>query len=183
MTNSTTKYFYIVTVADTLLTVSGGTDYTVANAAISAIYYSKVTTPLSFPGWFNYTPTWANLTVGSATQASKFTMNGKTVLFRIHIVLSSSTMGSSPTFTLPVASIALPTGSAGVEDIGEGTLSDSGSAQYTGKAKWLTTTTAGVYTSDDAAASVRNDFALSSTVPVTWANSDAIILRGFYEAA
>lgn len=51
------KYFYIVSVAATVLTVTGGTDYTVANSAISNIAYSKVESPLDFPTSFNYTAT------------------------------------------------------------------------------------------------------------------------------
>lgn len=47
--NGSTKYFTIQTVASTLLTFTGGSD-TVANSAISAIYYSKVDTPQTFPG-------------------------------------------------------------------------------------------------------------------------------------
>lgn len=57
LTQTTVKYFYIVGVADTVLTVTGGTDYTVANAAISANYYSKIANPQGFPGFFNWTPT------------------------------------------------------------------------------------------------------------------------------
>lgn len=49
LTQTTVKYFYIVGVADTVLTVTGGSDYTVANAAISANYYSHQTSPVGFP--------------------------------------------------------------------------------------------------------------------------------------
>jgi hypothetical protein len=49
------KYYYIIAIADTLLTVTGGSDFTVANSAITDMYYSKVENPLSFPHWFNYT--------------------------------------------------------------------------------------------------------------------------------
>ena len=51
------KYYYIITVADTLLTVTGGIDYTVANAAITDNYYSHIENPLGFPDWLNWTPT------------------------------------------------------------------------------------------------------------------------------
>ena len=53
LTQTTVKYFYIVGVADTLLTVVGGTDYTIANAAISANYYSHASSPVGFPNYFN----------------------------------------------------------------------------------------------------------------------------------
>ncbi len=53
LTQTTVKYFYIIGVADTVLTVTGGSDYTVANAAISAIYYSHQLNPIGFPEYFN----------------------------------------------------------------------------------------------------------------------------------
>lgn len=49
--SATTKYFDVVSVASTVLTVRGVTTETVANSAISDIYYSKVETPQG------YTPT------------------------------------------------------------------------------------------------------------------------------
>lgn len=47
--SSTVKHFIIQTVATTLLTVSGPDGDTVANSAISDIYYSKVSTPQGMP--------------------------------------------------------------------------------------------------------------------------------------
>jgi hypothetical protein len=58
LTQTTVKYFYIVDVADTTLTITGGTSYTLANAAITNNFYSKASTPLGFPPSFSYTPTY-----------------------------------------------------------------------------------------------------------------------------
>lgn len=49
LTQTTEKYFIITAVADTVLTVYGGTDYTLANAAISSVYVSPMKAPLGFP--------------------------------------------------------------------------------------------------------------------------------------
>jgi len=49
LTQTTVKYFIVTAVADTVLTVYGGTDYTLANAAISAISYSHMKAPIGFP--------------------------------------------------------------------------------------------------------------------------------------
>jgi hypothetical protein len=43
------KYFYIVSVSDTTLTITGGSDYTLANAAITDNYYSKAMNPQGWP--------------------------------------------------------------------------------------------------------------------------------------
>jgi hypothetical protein len=58
LTQTTVKYFYIVGVADTVLTVVGETSaIVVANAAISANYYSHANKPVGFPSYFSWTPT------------------------------------------------------------------------------------------------------------------------------
>jgi hypothetical protein len=55
--SSTVKYFYIVKVENTLLTITGGSDYTLANATISAVSYTNTpATAIGFPNTFNYTP-------------------------------------------------------------------------------------------------------------------------------
>jgi hypothetical protein len=101
------KYFYIVSVADKLLTVTGGSDYTVANEAITDNYYSKAENPQGFPDWFNWTPTLAG--------AGSMTFTGITVdwaVFRISgkkctcSLRALGTLGGTPsiqvTATLPI---------------------------------------------------------------------------------
>ncbi len=56
LTQTTVKYFYIIGVADTVLTITGGSSYTLTNAAISANYYSHASSPIGFPSYFSYTP-------------------------------------------------------------------------------------------------------------------------------
>lgn len=68
LTQTTVKYFYIITVANTLLTVTGGSDFTVANAAISAISYSHQSAPVGYPDKFACAaPTWDTNTVDNGT--------------------------------------------------------------------------------------------------------------------
>jgi hypothetical protein len=49
LTQTTVKYFIIHAVTSTTLTVYGGTDYTLANAAITSIYFSREKCPFAFP--------------------------------------------------------------------------------------------------------------------------------------
>lgn len=53
LTQTTVKYFYITAVSygspNTTITVNGGDSYTLANAAITANYYSKDDSPVGFP--------------------------------------------------------------------------------------------------------------------------------------
>ena len=83
-TQTTVKYFYVVGVADTVLTVTGGSAYTVANAAISVIAFSKSVSPVGFPKQFSLTaPTWT--TTGAAftnqpvNSSAVFVINGRSI--------------------------------------------------------------------------------------------------------
>jgi hypothetical protein len=106
LTNNTVKYFYIVGVASTLLTVTGGSDYALADAAITSPYLSRVGRPFGFPGYFSHTMVldgWS----GTPTQASKFSIStGGTVTFSVYITgTSDETTGAGTNFTLPVTPV------------------------------------------------------------------------------
>lgn len=79
LTQTTVKYFYVTAVADTVLTVTGGTDYTVANAAITNNYYSHQENPIGFPDWFNCAaPTWATTSIDNGTGGQQPTAGSNT---------------------------------------------------------------------------------------------------------
>lgn len=106
-TNSGTKYFIVTSSSfstDTTVNVTGGTDYTVANAAISANYYSYHSAQ-GFPEWFNYTCT-ATPNAGTFTpnfRAQKFSTTGRTCRVQLttngHVV--SGTVATVD-FSLPI---------------------------------------------------------------------------------
>jgi hypothetical protein len=110
LTQTTVKYFYVTAVANTVLTVTGGTDYTVANEAITDNYYSKASSPVGFPDIFNFTPTYtarANMTFESVTTTTgKFKINGRSV--HLWVTCSGTTGGSEDRdwigLTAPIAS-------------------------------------------------------------------------------
>lgn len=58
LTQTTVKYFYVVSSAysapNTTVTITGGSDYTLANAAITDNYLGLAMRPEGFPFWFNY---------------------------------------------------------------------------------------------------------------------------------
>ena len=101
-------YFYVVTVTATTLTVTGGNDYTVANAAITDNYYSKVENPLDFPDWFGYDPTWTGFSAApTADQRFKIQGNSCTLILQATGTSNSATFD----FTLPVTAAATIGGS------------------------------------------------------------------------
>lgn len=186
-TQTSAKYFYVTSSSfstDTTINLTGGSDYTVANAAISGFAYSYDETPQGFPGYFNYTPSPSNFTIGtggSAGLVGAFAMNGKTVHFRALGTLGTSgqSVGSSPTFTLPVTA---STNASNMKRIGVAYINDSSAGTYEATTTINSTTTAGamvVNTTFTYSASQ----APSSTIPMSWAAGDQLGLLGTYEAA
>lgn len=107
LTQTTVKYFYIVGVADTLLTIIGGDDYTLVDAAIISPYYSKIENPQGFPFWLSWVPTYGaggSMTYTSViTEVAKFKIIGKTFYFVIYCNgTTGGTASTSLTFTIPV---------------------------------------------------------------------------------
>lgn len=74
LTQTTVKYFIVTAVSSTTLTVYGGTDYTLANAAISAIFVSSWKAPLGFP----LDPTKWTVTVTDSSDRSQATPTANT---------------------------------------------------------------------------------------------------------
>lgn len=75
------KYGVVIGVTSTTLTIFGGSDFTIANSAITDVYVSRVQNPFGFPDWFNYsiTVTWNGTTPGGTTTiVSKFRLDGRT---------------------------------------------------------------------------------------------------------
>ena len=105
---NTVKYFYIVTVASTLLTITGGSDYTLTNSTINNPCTSRRATPVGFPQYFNFTPTWTNWTIGTGGNSRNqgrlyISGNQATVEITTFLGTSGQSVGSNPFFVLPVA--------------------------------------------------------------------------------
>ncbi|MDL2342317.1 MAG: hypothetical protein QFB87_04550 [Patescibacteria group bacterium] len=96
-------YFYITAVTATTLTITGGSDYTLANATITSAYYSKQASPVSFPQWFNYTPTIAGFSV-APTAIPRFNINGRLVTLRHRQTGLGTSNATTFTTTAPVTS-------------------------------------------------------------------------------
>lgn len=88
--HGTVKYFYVISVADTVLTLTAGDDYSVEDTATYAItlpQYSKIDNPVGFPAYFNFSVTW-NLTSsddgagGSPDTAGRFKIIGDFCWFK-----------------------------------------------------------------------------------------------------
>ena len=99
ITQATVKYFYVVGVADTVLTVTGGSEYSVVSAAITSVYLSKEATPVGFPQWFSLTaPTWTTsgtaFTNQPATNSAKFQIAGRVLSVSIRFTMNATSGGT-----------------------------------------------------------------------------------------
>jgi len=113
ITQTTVKYFYVVAVADTLLTVRGGSNYSVANAAITAPAYSNITNPVGFPDWLSVTnPTWTTsgtaFTNAPAGGTVQFRMAGPLVIVRSGIWACNAISGGTGVFIATFTAGQLP---------------------------------------------------------------------------
>ena len=174
--SATSKYFYVTATSystgTTTVTVTGGSDYTVANAAIYDAHYSQASSPTGFPQFFNYSPTLTNVTEGNGSKVAKFSLNGKSIHYWGTFTFgNSSSMGTSPSIGLPINlhSSFLTTDNYG---IGHAHIQDDASAAFNGILRvdssstltllcWVAT---GTYVAHAG---------VTSTVPMTWTTSDS----------
>jgi hypothetical protein len=175
ITQTTPRYFVITAVTDTLLTVYAGSDYTVANAAITSPAVSHEATPMLFPDYFSYTPT--GIAATNVTLTGRYRTSGRQCFARIKATFSGAiTFTTMP--SLPItASSAIIGGTAATSSSGVGSYLDNGTANAP----------AGLVPSVVASATVvnvaqaSNGTAISATVPITWAVNDTFTLDFQYE--
>ena len=110
LTQTTVKYFYVISVADTALGITGGTDYTFTNAAVTLPYFSHAASPVGFPNRFIYAPT-IGFTAGAApttpTGVYFFSLTGRVCTVSTYTTYSGAgTTVTAATITLPIAHTA-----------------------------------------------------------------------------
>ena len=134
---------------------------------------------LGAAAWTAWTPTWTgtvtNPVIGNGTLAGVYMQTAKTVYGRFLCLA-----GSTTTFGSGVYAWALPvtTGAVGsTRPIASGVISDTGTAVFFTYAYPQTTTTMRTRTSTSALANA------TTTVPMTWADTDFMHVMLRYEAA
>jgi hypothetical protein len=125
LTQTTDKYFYVTGStfgANTTVTVNGGSDYSLANAAITSPRYSYMEAPQGFPQWFNHSPTntgWSSTTVN----VFKFRISGNSCT--IATAISGTSNATTASSTLPVTAATV----ANLRWFGQNPLTDNGAVQ------------------------------------------------------
>jgi hypothetical protein len=103
LTQTTVKYFVVTAVAfstNTTVTIMAGSDYTLANAAISANFHSYMANPQGYPNTFTFASGatgYGSFTVNHAY----FSVNGRTCVASYRV--SGTSNSTSKNVTLPIA--------------------------------------------------------------------------------
>ncbi len=106
LTQTTLKYFYVCkstftgVSGITSVTITGGNDYSLANAAITSPYISRSSNPSGFPYWFNYTPVYSSAWGTVTTITGVFKVEGNQMFVR--------GQGTTGTVTAASGNISLP---------------------------------------------------------------------------
>lgn len=105
LTQTTVKYFNCLgstyAAPNTTVTITGGNDFTLANAAISAQAYSCVLLPAGWPIWFAFTCTWVTFSAAPSGTSGKFRVDEN--VCTLHVIGNYGTSnGTSLTLVLPV---------------------------------------------------------------------------------
>ncbi len=171
--NSVVLYAYIVSVADTVLTVLGNS---LTNHAFSNIYVSRAENPIGFPTVFSYTPTFASSgtqpVLGSSAITGKFWMKGPVCWYTGKLAITTGGAWSAGTGTYR---FGLPITSSSQSYIGTGTMFDSGTAEYPAMPE--TTASAAYCTIKQAS----NGNLAGATTPMTPATGDYYVWTGFFD--
>lgn len=137
--------------------------------------------------WETWVPTFTGFTLGNGTMTAKKTKIGKTVKFRVKVVLGSTSSFAGS--TTPVL-ISLPSTSSadiymqGVTTIGSVDHNDpSASSTFPGGLLWETTTTALLVNYAIPSGSYVKNNRSDSNDPFTWVSGDAFTIIGEYEEA
>jgi hypothetical protein len=178
LTQTTLKYFVVVASSyssSTTVTVTGGTDYTLANATISDPYYSYSVNPQGYPGWFAYTPTWtatgSNPAIGDGTIVGRFNVAGKVANLSVVITMGSTTTYGTGDWRLSIPVVVQRHNYGSVQGV------DTGTAFRTGMV-W--------FDADNQVARLLGTYDQSATeftsaIPHTWANTDILRFSAAYE--
>jgi len=131
--------------------------------------------------WSSWTPTLANITQGNGTVVAEFTRIGDLVTYMFRFVLgSTSAIGTTPTFTLPVAAHADYVGA--VMDYGRGQARDTG----TGSFELVGLVSSGTVVQPvclDASNPIASYSGITATSPFTWTTGDSFFVSGTYRTA
>lgn len=103
LTQTTAKFFVVVSssfAVDTTVTITGGSDYTLVNAAITSPFYSYQANPQGYPVSFAYTPTGTGIAGALTVNTARFAVIGNVCTVWIDVAGTSN--AATFTVTAPI---------------------------------------------------------------------------------
>lgn len=133
--------------------------------------------------WASWTPTATNWSNGNGTLTAKYVQIGKTVFFRVHWTLgTTSAVTGLITLTLPVTASSDYFGVEGAY-VGIAKYTDVGTSEYQLFPQFTSTTAIALVTGVASGTYLQGNVGTSAIIPGTWSNGDELHISGFYEAA
>lgn len=170
LSQTTVKYFVVTgsshSTGTTTVTITGGSDYSLANATITDPFYSYQANPQGYPSYFNWTPVFlsdnADHTLGNGTITGTFSILGDEATVSVIQTWGSTTVNGTGKYYLQ----AVPAGSYPAEGpLGSTDMFDSSAtAWYVGHCHAMSSRICGQ--TAGGTTQWRND------TPTTWATSD-----------
>lgn len=113
LTQTTAKFFVVLNVTHaagtSTVTVTGGADYSLANAAIESPYFSKAVSPVGFPQWFALSVGFTGFSSNPSGFLARFAIVGRTCHVKFRGPNSGTSNSTAFTITgAPVAAAATP---------------------------------------------------------------------------
>lgn len=154
---------------NTTITLFTNTDYAMAAVTITDKWISFVENPEDFPHDFNYTPTFANTTLGDGSVAGKFKVHGRKVSGQATFTLGlTSAVTGAVTASLPGGTVVEGTN----QPIGIASYVDAGTAQYAGII--VPSSNTAQFKRFAVSGTAIQQANLSSTTPFTWGSTDYV---------
>jgi len=110
---TTTKYAVVAASSfstDTTVTIIVNTTHVLANAAITAPFYSYAARPQGYPDYFAYTPTYTGFSANPTSEECKFSTHGNRIFVRIAGASAGTSNATGFTATSPVTAVAAALG-------------------------------------------------------------------------
>jgi hypothetical protein len=181
---TTDKYFYVKGKSGTTITLTGGSEYSLAVSSITAGYFSNEATPAGMPPGFDFTPTYGNLTVGAGANTGRFSINGGYVDGYTRWVYGvGSSVGSNPYLNLPTNASTEYITTGTHNHIGRVNVLDSGTANMPCDLAITNSggANAGQFLTNLANANYVQGGGFTSTVPMAWTTADELRSTFRYE--
>jgi hypothetical protein len=135
--------------------------------------------------WTAFTPTWTNVTQGTApSNTGQYSLFNKILFFRCKLVLGTGgVLTGAATLTVPASQTLAVTPTMTWIPTVQAVGIDSGVNSYTLGVAQASTTTMSLYVQTASGTYLTNTTTTNATVPFTWGLADSIEVAGFVQVA